>query len=111
MSYYCRKEEVQENYSGYGHGSFRMLGSEQGCTNGCCAGISYYSMKEYTPPAIHEDQEGFLVLSGSGWVKIGEEEFRVDSETAFIVPAKMCHQMKSISSEIPLTVFWFHANA
>lgn len=109
MACYRKKSEVKEIIAGNGHGSFPMLGEEQGCTNGCCAGISYYSMTEYTPAAVHEDQEGFLVLSGRGWAKIGEEEFPVEPNTAFIAPAGTPHQMRSDSREEKLTVFWFHA--
>ena len=82
MAYYQRKQDVNEIAAGNGHGSFPLLGEKQGCTNGCCAGISYYSRTEYTPPAVHEDQEGFMVLSGQGWAKIGEEEFFVEQGTA-----------------------------
>ena len=80
MAYYQRKQDVNEIAAGNGHGSFPLLGEKQGCTNGCCAGISYYSRTEYTPPAVHEDQEGFMVLSGQGWAKIGEEEFFVEPD-------------------------------
>lgn len=111
MSCFKRKEDVKEIISGYGHGSFTLLGEEQGCTNGCCAGISYYSMTEYTPAAVHEDQEGFIVLSGRGWAKIGGEEFLVEPETAFIAPKGTKHQMKSASETERLVVFWFHAQS
>ena len=111
MSYYKRKQDAQELQAGHGHGSYPLLGEAQGCTNGCCAGISYYSATEYTPIAIHEDQEGFLVLSGRGWAKIGEEEFWVEPDTAFIAPKGTAHQMKSADKEETLTVFWFHAQA
>lgn len=109
MAYFQRKSEVKEIIAGNGHGSFPLLGEAQGCTNGCCAGISYYSDTEYTPAAVHEDQEGFFVLSGKGWAKIGEEEFMVEPEIAMIVPAKTAHQMKSLKKEDKLVVFWFHA--
>ena len=109
MAYYQRKQDVNEIAAGNGHGSFPLLGEKQGCTNSCCAGISYYSRTEYTPPAVHEDQEGFMVLSGQGWAKIGEEEFFVEQGTAFIAPEGMPHQMKSADSGEPLTLFWFHA--
>lgn len=111
MPYYKKKQDVKELVSGHGHGSYPLLGEEQGCTNGCCAGISYYSDTEYTPPAVHEDQEGFMVRSGRGWARIGEEEFEVEKDTAFIAPKGTPHQMKSSSDGEPLTVFWFHAGS
>lgn len=111
MAYYKRKQDVKEIMAGHGHSSFPLLGEEQGCTNGCCAGISYYSALEYTPIAVHEDQEGFIVLSGTGQAKIGEEEFGVEEEMAFIVPKGVAHQMKSNNEEEPLVLFWFHAQS
>lgn len=109
MSCYRVKAQVKELISGNRHGSFQLLGEEQGCTNGCCAGISYYSADGYGPAAVHEDQEGFIVLSGHGWAKIGEEEFFVEQNVAFIVAKGTSHQMKSDNQKELLTVFWFHA--
>ena len=109
MACFIKKTDVKEIIGDHGHGSFPLLGADQGCTNGCCAGISYYSLTEYTPAAVHDDQEGFIVLSGKGWAKIGGEEFPVEKDTAFIAPAGMPHQMRSDSAEEKLTVFWFHA--
>lgn len=111
MACYVKKCEVKEVKSGHGHGSWPMLGAEQGCTNGCAAGISYYSSCEYTPAAVHEDQEGFYVISGQGLARIGSEEFEIGPDMAFIAPAGTEHQMKSKSSGEPVVVFWFHAQA
>ena len=109
MLYYRKKSEAPEILSGYGHGTFPLLNEKQGCTGGCCAGISYYASTEYTPAAIHDDQEGFLVLSGKGWAKIGNQEFPLEKDTAFIAPAGTEHQMKTDDPGEPLTLFWFHA--
>lgn len=109
MSCYKRKRDAEEIMAGNGHSSFPMLGKEEGCTNGCCGGISYYSSTAYTPAAVHEDQEGFIVLSGTGWAKIGDEEFVLEPETAFIAPAGTTHQMRSENESAPLVLFWFHA--
>lgn len=110
MKYYITKEEVIRVDSGNGHWSYPMLNSENGCTNNCCTGISYYASTDYTPVAVHQDfQEGFVVLSGKGKVKINQEEFDVVSEMSFIVPVNTAHQMKSDNSMEPLVLFWFHA--
>lgn len=111
MACYIKKSDVKEMVSGHGHGSWPMLGSEHGCTNGCCAGISYYSSCEYTPAAVHEDQEGFFVLSGQGFARIGDEEFEIKPDMAFIAPAGTEHQMRSKAADEPVVVFWFHAQA
>lgn len=109
MSYWNKKENVQKKEAGYGHFSYSLLGEAQGCTNGCCGGISYYTSTEYTPAAVHDDHEGFVVLSGKGMAKIGDEEFLLEKETAFLAPIGTSHQMRTLNEEEPLVLFWFHA--
>lgn len=109
MSYFVQKKTVKEINSGNGHSSFPMLGEAQGCVNDCAGGISYYRATEYTPPAVHDFQEGFIVLGGSGSARVGAEEFLLEKEIAFIVPSGVEHQLKAENSEQPLVLFWFHA--
>lgn len=111
MACFRKLRDAEEIVSGHGHGSFPLLGEAEGCANECAAGISYYKSTEYTPPAVHEFQEGFIVLSGSGYVKIGEEEFFAEKNTAFLAGAGQEHRLKSADRNEPLTVFWFHAKA
>ncbi len=111
MACFKKLSDAREIISGHGHGSFPLLGEEEGCTNECAAGISYYSSPEYTPPAVHDFQEGFIVLSGTGYVTIGFEEFFAEENTAFIAAAGTEHRMRCIRESEPLTVFWFHAKA
>lgn len=111
MAYYQRRDSVTEIVSGHGHSSWPLLGEAQGCVNACAGGISSYTSTEYTPPATHDFQEGFIVLSGHGRAKVGTEEFPLDPETAFLVPQGVNHQLKSISPDTPLLLFWFHAKA
>ena len=93
-----------------GHISFDLLDETNGCVNGCCCGVSRYTETEYQIPGCHDDQEGFMVLSGNGFVKLGGDEERfVCAGTAFIVPAGIEHSLRTNDSNIPLEVFWFHA--
>ncbi|WP_444644129.1 cupin domain-containing protein [Caproiciproducens sp. R1] len=86
-----------------------MLKEENGCVAGCSAGISIHTKTEYPAPGNHADQEGFLVLEGTGWAKVGSQEFKIEPETSFIVPANMPHTIKKDIDSIPVKVFWFHA--
>ena len=95
--------------AGPGHMSFSLLDETNGCVNGCCCGVSRYAKTEYNVPGCHDDQEGFMVLSGSGYAKVGEEERFVSTGTAFIVPAGVEHSLRTIDPACPLEVFWFHA--
>jgi len=88
---------------------FRLLTEEQGCVKGCCAGISTYGDTEYGKGGVHDDQEGFFVLSGHGMVKLGEEEYPIKAGSAFMAPAGVFHTMKRDADSEPVQVFWFHS--
>ena len=92
-----------------GHISFSLLDETNGCLNGCCCGVSRYTETQYQTPGCHEDQEGFMVLSGNGFAKLGNEERSVCAGTAFIVPAGVEHALRTTDSTVTLEVFWFHA--
>ena len=51
-----------------------------------------------------------MVLSGSGFAKLGNEERAVCKGTAFIVPAGVEHSLRTNDPAVPLEVFWFHAS-
>lgn len=108
MEYYKRKAEAEKYHSSW-HNSYKLLNTENGCVNGCFVGISEYLLDVYSNPQIHEDQEGFVVMSGGGWALVGEQEFRLEPETAFIVPAGIQHSFKKDPDVPYVKVFWFHA--
>ncbi len=92
-----------------GHISYEMLTEKNGCVAGCCAGISIFPETEYPLAAVHDDQEGFCVLEGSGLAKVGKQEFPIEPEVSFIVPAGTPHCIKKDPASKPVKVFWFHS--
>jgi mannose-6-phosphate isomerase-like protein (cupin superfamily) len=93
-----------------GHRGGAMLSEENGCTNGCQMGGSVYTATEYPTPAVHDYQEGFLVVEGTGRAQIGESEFALYPGVAFIVPAGVSHTMKKDADvQDGVRLFWFHA--
>lgn len=108
MKYYvCLKdvEEVQRpDYT-----SRYLVNEKNGCVAGCKTGISCHIKKDYPKSQTHEDQEGFFVLEGTGWAKVGEQEFKLEPEMSFIVPAGVEHTIKSDEDSESVRVFWFHA--
>ena len=72
-------------------------------------GVTVYSDPEYTHTGVHEDQEGFFVLEGSGIAKIGDVEFPVSAGTAFICPANTWHSIRRDENSAHVAVFWFHS--
>src|SRR5690554_1270893 len=89
--------------------NFPLLSEVHGCINGCCTGISIFSRTEYPLANTHQDQEGFFVIEGQGWAKIGESEFPIEPDTSFIVPPGVSHTIKKDPASKPVKVFWFHA--
>ena len=56
---------------------------------------------------IHEDHEGFFVLSGEGKFLLSGEEFDIEPGTAMIAPSGAPHGLKK-RGEADLVVFIFH---
>jgi mannose-6-phosphate isomerase-like protein (cupin superfamily) len=108
MEYYIRLREAKETVR-YGVVNYSLLTDAHGCTAGCCTGISIFSDTEYSVANTHEDQEGFFVIEGEGWARVGETEFRIEPDTSFIVPAGFSHTIKRDPNSPQVRVFWFHA--
>jgi len=89
--------------------SYQLLGEEHGCVNGCKCGVTIYDETEYGKGGVHEDQEGFIVLSGHGMAMVKDEEFPIKEGTCFIAPAGCYHVAKRNPDSEPLKIFWFHS--
>lgn len=90
------------------HKGAELIGATNGATNGFCLGISYYHAIEFAHPGIHDDQEGFYVLEGTGEAKIGEEVFKIFPGMSFIAHAGVPHAIKKDLNSIPVKVVWTH---
>ncbi|GAB4114701.1 MAG: hypothetical protein Kow00103_08810 [Candidatus Caldatribacteriota bacterium] len=88
-----------------------LLGEKDGCKAGCQAGILVYTQEEYKQGGIHDDQEGFFVLSGSGSAIVGSKEFSLEPGVCFIVPPGKYHSIKKNKSCSSIKLFFFHAAA
>lgn len=108
MKYYERLKDVPAGKT-EPYITHYMLNAKNGCVANCTAGISFHTKTEYPAPGIHPDQEGFVVMEGIGWIKIGNEEFKIEPDTVFIVPAQTPHTIKKDFDSNPLKVFWFRA--
>lgn len=92
-----------------GHTSCVVLNAENGCTGECMAGISQYALPDYPEDQIHTFQEGFYVIEGSGFARIGGEEIAIAAGTSFFVPAGMTHSIRRGDGAEYVRVFWFHS--
>ncbi len=90
---------------------YTLLDERHGCVNGSRCGVSFYTREEYREKGVgvHEDQEGFFVLEGTGKALIGDEEIDLKPGVCFMVPAKTPHIMKKSKDCDVCKVFWFHA--
>jgi D-lyxose ketol-isomerase len=86
-----------------------MLGEKNGCLAGCRTGVLIYTQEEYRQGGVHDDQEGFFVLSGSGSAMVGGEEFSLEPGVCFIVPPGTYHSIKKDTSCSCIKLFFFHA--
>ena len=93
-----------------GKRGYTLLDGENGCTNGCRCGVSVYDNTEFPPDyGAHEDQEGFLVLEGEGYAKLGDCEFPIKPGDSFIALPKVRHTIRANDESRPVKVFWFHS--
>ena len=87
----------------------QLLGPEDGTLAGCCCGILEYTQQAYNQGGIHEDQECFYVLNGTGTALVGEEEFPLRPGDCFHVPPHHYHAIKRDESCPHIRLFFFHA--
>ena len=74
---------------------------------GCYTMLNIFTDKEYNEPGIHEDNEGFYVIGGTGKIMIAEEEFDISQGSCILVPAGVPHAIKKTGDE-ELTIFIYH---
>lgn len=77
------------------------------CTGYCAMFNSFYNEEYIEPYGVHDDNEGFFVVSGTGRMVIGEEEFELNPGVTMIAPAHTPHAIKKTSSD-DLEIFLFH---
>ena len=88
---------------------FWLLGKQTGCTSGCSMAVGYYGMDEFPPVGVHDDQEGFFVLEGSGYAQIGDDVIRLEPGVAFLVKPGEAHAIKRDASCEHIKALLFHA--
>jgi mannose-6-phosphate isomerase-like protein (cupin superfamily) len=107
MSYFIARKDVQGTAMP-GHVSYRLLSEAHGCVAGFSSGITIYTGTEYPATGVHADQEGFVVMEGTGWARVGGEEHRLEPDVCFIAPAGVPHSIKRDAASPNLKVCWFH---
>ena len=109
MSYFVNRKGIK-GLSDASHTTYPMLDETNGCLAGFSSGISLYTSTGYSKPGVHEDQEGFVVMEGKGWAKVGDEEYRLEPDICFIAPPGVPHTIKRDPESIHVKVCWFHGS-
>ncbi len=93
---------------GASHKSGVLIDANNGATNGFCMGLSFYTTVEFVEFGIHEDQESFFVLEGTGSAIVGNEEFLIKPGDSFIAIAGEKHAIKKNPDCAYVKVLWCH---
>lgn len=107
MSIHNHENQIQFHQAD-NHQGGTLIDAMQGAQNGFCMGISLYTSSDYGKPGIHDDQEGFYVIEGSGTARVGDQEIPLCSGSGFIVPAGTPHSLKKDPAATVLKVLWAH---
>ncbi|WP_101910074.1 cupin domain-containing protein [Marasmitruncus massiliensis] len=75
---------------------------------GCNASMGQYYCEEYPTPGVHEDNEGFYVVSGKGMAVVGDEENKIAAGSFFYAPAGVPHAIKKDAGTPDLEIVMFH---
>ena len=67
----------------------------------------FYSNEYPAVPGVHDDNEGFYVVSGEGTIKISEKEYNLFPGSSILVPAGVRHAIRKKGTE-DLKVFIYH---
>lgn len=67
----------------------------------------FYNEEYIVPYGVHEDHEGFFVVSGTGTMMIGDEEFVLEPGVSMVAPANVPHAIRK-TSEQDLEIFLYH---
>lgn len=101
--------ENEIKYSkGKSHRSGELINATHGAKNGFSMGLSFYNKDHYGDPGVHEDQEAFFVLEGSGFAKVGTDEYSIKPGHSFIAPTGCEHSIKRDQSCEYVKILWCH---
>lgn len=88
--------------------SHLMFTPENTPVDGFSACVNVVQSDQYPQPGIHDDNEGFYVVRGTGWAKVGDEEQPIAEGSCFFAPAGIPHAIRKDSGAPDLEVFLFH---
>ncbi len=85
-----------------------LVNASHGAVLGFSMGLVYYDNLEYLAPGVHDDQEGFYILAGTGMAQVGETEFPIRLGSSFLAPKGVPHRIKRNAESVPVKVLYAH---
>ena len=72
--------------------------------------LNVFYSEQYPEPGVHDDHEGFFVLSGHGRMLLAGTEYELAPGSAMVAPAGVRHAIRKSGDE-DLRVFIYHFRA
>jgi oxalate decarboxylase/phosphoglucose isomerase-like protein (cupin superfamily) len=92
------------------HYVYHLLEAENGCLAGCSVCIGCYTGEQYPKSnGVHDDQEIFYVMEGTGSAMVGGEEIQLKPGVCFLVKPGQDHGLKKDKSSEYLKVMFIHS--
>lgn len=88
--------------------NYEILAENDSPCKGFSAGYNIYYTNEYVTPGVHDDNEGFYVIKGSGTARINDVEKVIREGSFFIAPAGAPHAIKKDVDCEELEILLFH---
>jgi quercetin dioxygenase-like cupin family protein len=66
-----------------------------------------FTSAEYPKPGVHDDHEGFYVVSGHGRLLVDGQEYELHPGTAMFAPAGLPHAIKTTGGELEIFIYHF----
>jgi len=107
MKYHLHENDVPAT-EGNGLTYKSLITDQFGAVNDFILGVTEYYAEEYQNVGSHETQEGFYVIAGQGFARVGEREFPIRPGTSFIAPRGISHSVKKLPGSIPVKLLWAH---
>ena len=112
MKSFVVHQEISRLVEYPGAHSYQLFEQNNSPIQGAAAMLNIFYSSEYPPaPGVHDDNEGFFIVSGYGSVKIdvreNEMEFDLVPGTAILVPAGIPHAVRKKGNE-DLKAFIYH---
>jgi mannose-6-phosphate isomerase-like protein (cupin superfamily) len=83
-----------------GRSGKNLIDNTNGTTSGFNLGVATYNKADMYPDLqVHDDQEAIYVISGKGWMKVGNQEVRLEPGTAVYVAPKVAHTARGESAD------------